>query len=1274
MKKLDNPLALVTDHLEVYFDGKSAGPSEIWTVSLTDKGSFVYTENNGIAVDGAMLLSSSYSMYFYYAGLELYSSDFVWIAYQLDINAENLYGKLWQGTPGTVISCIKTISSGQHDLGGDRTLDRIENLYYPTIDHKGIHCKTSVKVIKNSEAADAIDSVVYGTLLGISNALVERTNMDYRKIGRFSCGFDYETTTEMDADWTVDAGIGYAPARTGNVVYPNLVPNFDSTEWVVSGTPTKDSSTAYTLTPGDSLRCWVKTALPVDREGCLTFDVTVNTGELTSRLGFNSTMNKEDFATETLYGGTGIKKVRATSSGVDRALFVELINTGLTNISLQNVAVQMKHDALYTAHDGSVLSNNSWWNAVRLTGNTLSGKKLVRAFPTPVDVSLSTAIGMWLLPMTSAAPNPAFRIYFKDELDAVHYSSNLSVWVDWNELFFNQASNFNYWDDGFYWEFIPAGVTHIKEIGIEFLTDDPIDWVVDDLFFFQQQTESNGPGTFKNVRMGLTAPNTRIAERCLSNYITGTNPQTDRARDKVQVIVVTEQTSYVEKSRLSASEFMIVTPNPELYRYLAATDTAVWSDLTDYGDTATFALPADCEMVNSVSNITKTESYRVIHFDYATKVATLDTKSSTAKDSNTIEFDYRKKEIATLGVDYFVAYNAAKLQWIVDWVDNAWVFARDREFFYCEYDLDTGARDDSSVAVSLIGDKQVRHVGGDARNVDSASATVVNFSRLFLSQTGNTVGGQLNTFYFHIGKTESEIDIENEIQYKNAIAIDTNSRQEPVTPTPINFNIVPHISFGGEFVAEDPMETLETVGEKLAEGNLSNVIVGGGSLAAAKSRVREHWFAWGSAVMDNGISYVDSMRQIIRRSYENEVVSANINSHRYLVEVTLFNYKWLAKHRDQIGISPNGDERFKRVWYYETAAGDDFYVVQHTVDDFDPSYYGDQNANSKVYQFRYHYLMNYPSLWSAITPGSQWGSGVTTIFDLWMRLAEAYAEDYDTDGVIFSEYIMSYKYGCSTNDLTLYNAYRTNNALAPLADWVRTAGGDVQCDNEELWDWKVWQTNRAMDTAATMLHSHGKWLGCSLEVEPVISVFDETSPVWNGVEMEYRDYAFGTDPVSRHWHIRDLSRNCRRYGQDYDELFKAGRVDFGYVWFYHRYTPQQWWDETDPQYDPAKDIVKDFIAQYGEYKERMLVGIGLYPRRNPPPTSEEVKIIILKFVKAGFSVAYPGWPRIITVDTYQDMWAWFSDYVPVVTAVDNGTDTILEIDPKGYGGLAFLVK
>lgn len=1271
MKKLANALALNTDFISALFDGKSPGPSQVWSLDVAGAGSFLYTETNGISEDGCLLLSSSDSLYFNYNGIELYSSDFSWIAYPLTIDAENLYGKQWAGAAGAPINCVKTVSSGAHDLGGSRTLDSIENLYFPTIDQHGLHRKTTLSIIKNGAAAVPIDSVVFGSLVGVSNALIERNDMEYRKIGRYSCGFDYESVAAINADWAVDAGIGYAPARTGGVVYPNLVPDFDDAVWVVAGTPVKNSATSYTLNAGDSLRCWVKTALPVDREGCLTFDITANAGQLSARLGFNSTMNKIDYSSESIYNATGIKKVRATSSGVDRALFIELENTGAGAITLQNVAVQMRHDAIYVAHDGSVLSNNSWWNSLRLSGNTLSGKKLVRTFAQPIDVSLTTAIGLWLLPMNAAAPTPGFRLYFKDELDAVHYSSNLSIWVDWNEKYFNQADQFNYWDDGFYWEFLPAGVTQIKEIGIEILTNDAIDWVIDDLFFFTQTTDASGPGAFQDVRLGLSAPNTRIDDRCLSNYITGSNTVAARVRDKIQVIVVTENTSYVEKSRLSASELMVVTPNPEVYRYLAASTSALWEALSDFGSTATYTLPSDCEMVSSAQNSANSEKYRVIHFDPATKVVTLDVKTSTATTGQTINFDYQKKETAADGIDYFVLYDAAKFQWVVDWQDTAWVFARDREVFYCEYDTDI--RDDKSVAVSLIGDKQVRHIGGDSRGVNAGSPTVVNFSRLFLSQNSNTKAESLSTIYFHVGKTQAEIDSEAESQYALALGIDTNNRREPVSPTPINFNIMPHISFGGEFVAEDPMETLETVGEKLAEGNLSNIIVGGGSLAAAKSRVRGHWFAWGSAVMDNGISYVDSVRQVIRRGYEHEVVSANINAHRYLVEVTLFNYKWLAKHRDQIAIGPDGAERFKRVWYYETAAGDDFYVVQHAFNDFQASYYDDQSANGKTYQFRYHYIMNYPAMWSAITPGSQWG-GITTIFDLWMRLAEAYATEYDTDGVIFSEYIMSYKYGCSANDLSLYNDYRTANALPVLADWVRNGDGDVQCDDLEVWDWKVWQTNQAMDTAAAMLHGHGKWLGCSLEVEPIISVFDETAAVWIGVEMDYRDYAFGTDPISRHWHVRDLSRNCRRYGQDYGELFQSGRVDFGYVWFYHRYSPQKWWDETDPSYDPAKDIVKDFIAEYADYKERLIVGIGLYPRRDPPPNSQEVKTIILKFVEAGFNVAYPGWPRIITVDTYQDMWAWFNDYVPVVTAVDTGADVTLNIDPKGYGGLPFLVK
>lgn len=1255
----------------------------MWAKSISLPPYIIDTEQNGVNESrDEILCSSSTDVYIYVRGQEFYASDFEWVAYTVDIAATELYGNAWTGSPSAKITCVRSVTGTQKDLGGGRTLDRIECLWYPSISGESLHRKTFVSILKAGEEAEAVNSIVFGTFAGVSNTLREREEMDYTALERFSCGWDYDTISDLVADWTFDTGILADLTKTGP--YPNYLPDFNSPDWEVTGGATRDTSVQYTLDPGTILRCWVTEPLPPERLCALVGELTA--GSASVSMGYNRDANSiETLAASSVT--TGGFSLQATTSATDHCLFID-IQAGPGGCTVRNLCWQPKPDAAYVAYDGSTHGPSGWWNGLRVQGSNLSGKRFVRHFGEHIDVSLTNAVGLWLRPHNSSDPEHAFRFIYVLPDGSERYSPPLDIWIDWNERYYNQASKFNYWDDGWYVEFIPDGVTAIEGIGIELLTDEPIDWHLEDLFFFTHRSRTLGPGSYQATRLGLQAGHARQEDRALGPYIAGSAKYSATVTDLITIVWIEQDSGgYADRSKLSfknlvqpiiGEEEVVVgyeedgtpitelqpiygEPNATIYELALQSIDVRLSAMDDHGDVAYCTLPPDAYIVESAEHVASGESYRILGFDAS--VARLEVAKRTIIDSDFVKVRYYVKSIVD-PADYAIEEHTTdegELIWTVHWEDNAWVKSRDRSTFRVEYTVEERA--DTKIGMSLIGDRQVRDVVRDFRSPDSQSPSVAMFYRLFLSENNNSEGSCLTTYHPLIGSAVDSPGAELESVYHETNGLSSNTRREPLNPTPRNYGTVPHISFGGEFVAEDPMYTADTVATKLSEGDLSNVIIGGGSLSAAKTRLRGYWWGWANAVLDNGVSYGDVMRGVVRKGYDEDTITNNINQHRYLVEVTLFNYKWLCKHRDQIAWSTDGTLKFKRVWYFETADGSDYYVVQHGVDDFQPEYYDPIDANNKTYFFKYHYVMNYPSYWTVITRGSDWGGEVTTIFDLWMALAEEYASQFDCDGVIFSEFINSYGYANSPNDLQLYNDYRAAHGLPTLTDFVRTSGGLVSIDNAEFWDWKVWQTNRAMEIAASMVHSYGKLLGMSGEIEPIISVQDKDAPVWDGYTKDYRVYGFGSDDPTAHWHVRELHQSCRRYGQDYAELTKENRVDFFYMWLYYRYCPEDWW-KIEP------DVVDDFIAFYKDYRERMLVGIGLYPRSNPPDTADEVKFFIDKLAAAGYQVAYPGWPRLVTVEKYQEMWRWLKDYTPMCTWTG---DEVL-VNPKQFGGMPFLSR
>lgn len=294
------------------------------------------------------------------------------------------------------------------------------------------------------------------------------------------------------------------------------------------------------------------------------------------------------------------------------------------------------------------------------------------------------------------------------------------------------------------------------------------------------------------------------------------------------------------------------------------------------------------------------------------------------------------------------------------------------------------------------------------------------------------------------------------------------------------------------------------------------------------------------------------------------------------------------------------------------------------------------------------------TVWSSVlTSGVDWGDEVTTIYDLWKKQAAAFIDEFDCDGIIFSEFVSSYLYTFAEKDLALYNAWRTAHSLAPLAAWPTDPDGKCTVDDSTLWDWKCWQTEKAMAELGPYVRALGALFGMSAEVEPVISIQNPNASVWNGyTKAQDKDGA---------WHVRELAQNCRRYGQDYRRILASGRCDFLYCWPYYRYCPPSWFD----------GIVDDFAAEYSDLRDRLLVCIGAYPSADPPKSAEEIQAAMLKLLNSGYQVAYAGHPRIWEWPVYDSMWPWLRSYTPLVRLADDG---IIELDRKNCSALPFYIR
>ena len=1252
MKIQTNTIKLETGYILAEFLN-SAGIENLW--SKQPVAGFNYTEFNGVSTEGYILAQSVDSFQIEVMGHTFSGSSFTWVAYATDLLALNAYGRLWTGDPDATVPAVKTVTGTIKDLGGGRKLTRIENLFYPTIDGKGIIRKTEVFVSKTGDDPDQVNGLVVSIAAGGSNANRERLNVVYHGIESEQAGFDYDSIGALTVDWSFDSGINYSLARNG--IYPNLCPPFTDPAWQYSGNVSVNNGVSLTIGEGGLARCWIKQSFPQNedtssgRNTCFSFDVASRTSgaNLRGRMGINSKLNKVEYTFENNWVATGVKVMRVVPGMLNECCFIELTSTVGTN-TVTNPVLQAKRTASYVPYSENFLSTNGWWNCIQVTGSNLSGKKIRRDFGATYDVRLSDCFGVWILPLNLHDPYPAFRYFFVKPDDSIVYSHNLGIWLDYNEKYLNQAARFNYWNDGFYFEFLPEGVTHIKGIGIEFLTDEPVDWLLDHFFFYTWKAAHLGHGSRQSRHIGTPAENNRQKLTALAPYLIQEIPRkTAEMMDKVQIVVTFEYDGswYVDNSKLSHTGPV---SNVEVYSLESMDWSGTLQSAADYGDVLTFALPSDAFIPVSIGNDTRGNTLTARDYDESTKVVTVDVSEKTHELTDSITVTYLRKSVVS-PINYNLIFEAP--YWKLDWQKTAWVQNQNNKTFFVTYNVPNRA--DPKVWLMACGCRQTTRVEKSIVELDDGPPTMTIYNKLLLHREGNTLGETYFLYYPVVGEDDvTAVYDQAEAIFKEASAIQTKSRREPVRPVPRNFHLTPHVSFAGEYVSEETQYFLDLVDLYVNQADIMNCITSGGSLSACKARLRDVWYGWASPLRDSGVDYIAGVREIMRRGYTPEVVANNLNRHRYLIETTIFDAKWLIKHREQLAVDTSGELRLKRIWYYEADDPHYYYAPQHNWDDFKPEYYDPIVLEGRTYTFRYQYLHCYPALWSILTSGADWGDNVTTIYDLWKKQAKAFIEEFDCDGLIFSEFVTSYRYACAERDLELYNNWRAaqDPPLPHLDSWPTDAGGKYIIDDADLWDWKCWQTNKAMGELGSYIRSLGALLGISAEVEPINDVQNINAPVWTGFTKAQKGSS---------WYVRELTQNCRRYGEDYRQLLSAGRCDFLYVWLYYRYCPPEWF----------YDVVDDFVAEYMDLREKLIVCIGAYPGSDPPESAQEIQTAMLKLINAGYQIAYAGHPRIWEWEIYREMWPWFRSFTPLVRMAGSGR---VKIDPKRVKSIPFLVR
>jgi len=1172
------------------------------------KGYAQKTANNNLGVDGSLNLAGSDYHILLFGGVEYNVTDLAWNTTATTVNSRDLYGKF--DTFGNIpINVVQAVCIDPVMLNGGRIVTRQEITYFFTLDGKGIVKKVKITLDENPALDNIVESMKVLNFVAVNSVIGSKFDVQTYYYGTDFLGFNYINIAAYNAEWVTDGGLTVTVPKS--TLYPNLLPDFNSSEWKNPATVI-DAKTIDLIAGANTYLC-VFNAYP-SRPHYLTFEVQNLSGEL--QVEFAMARNARNIDTD-----ADLQRVNITENGLqvlvlplgydNNWLYVRFNQlTGICRIYEPSVNYRSA-DVVYVVPGINYLSNHNLRNCIRVQSANPNGLALTKTLPANIKVADGVGLYLGILPLDNTAIlDGAFKIGFQKPDNSWVYTGELNLFVDYIDVYGgNIAKKANLWENSMIGVPIPAGVDEIKAVKIQFTTTNTIDWLIGQFTCLRWQSEDVGLVSDNRTGFGLNASGIRSREFSLrgAHGLVYSNNTTIKAE---RINIDNRKLSFSNATSISA-----------MYELLDIAAYIPYSSIVDRG----YELDIDVSGLSNFSHPMLVKNWNT-GTEYKIKrvsgsILTIDTENESPSDTDSIQVQYKEK------YTYPASYYTLGLGGIFTWGLGVYEFLIGKTL-YMNYVV--SVRTDNIVGMILGSSNKTNSVRRCLRpDVIESPPLLSNYDIVVFSPVNNSVGEV--SFIYYPTKQNVGDSLYSEVQEVQDMLEDLTvlSRQEPLSPTPKNYGLIPHLAFGGEQIAANPIEYLIECRKRFDAAGCNNAIMATGSLSFLYDRDLERWWYWSASLRDLGIDYLHFTRQMLRNNKSESDVSKDIGSHRYFFELTTFSDEHLKYYRNQAAIDYQGEEKYQRVWYYQEPGG--LYLAKtHAWEDFQDSYYAPIISNNKTYTFQYHYSLILPAFWSIVTSGSDWGLSENTIYDEIVRRANYLCQNYDTEGIIISE-LIHYRLSFSANDFILFNNWCVANGHGTQYDWPRFHSNNyADPDNTLVCQWKRWQVKKFLTEISVIVHGYNKLIGVNVLVQNIFAITNTNNPIWTGYEQRYKD-EFGS------WHVNTLDYNLDRYGTNYEELLASGVVDMFYVWLYHRYSPF------------GIQTILDFLEKYANYKERMFIGIGLFPFEAPPDHCEIVQLLKI-VLSGGWFTTYAGYPPMMIRDEYwQDIWDKIKGYAPRIT-------------------------
>jgi len=1214
-------LVLESDFLRVTFPGDRAGFAHIW-VKGYNAGTAIPTETNYLSEGGELSLLRGNYHGIYANGAEYWSGEVNWFAYKTTASSEDLYGSR-DPFGGVEVEVVKVVSGDVVPVGSDRAISSQELTFFLSPDGKGLLKRVRLVMKKLGADAGSLKTVDVMDYVSCGPVSYHR-GMRFYRYGFEVLGFDFADVGALLSAWDFSPNLTPALARAS--LYPNLVPGFDSVEWTVeSGAPSVLASDRVRVSAGEALYLWRQDAYPAGRRLVLDFTVENLSGELEVQFGvWRNPRGTGEPLEELRISQAGDFHLEVQGGEGPEFLFLRILGVSGSGEVVRPCVRYVLAGAGYATYDGSYLGHTSLCNCLRLQSSDPYGEEMVYRFPALRRV---TGAGGVRLAVRSLDGTPiedgAFEVIFQ-LADGTWVSSAVeNMFVDYNDTYPEGSwARYNLWADGIFGVALPEGVEEIQAVGVRFLTHQAIDWLVDGFAVPGWLEEEWGTGAEQRFRLGMPPATCRWETPEVLRGVQGAYHQGTQSvsGERMPIVVVLGDQPYGEYMPLTFQDVVGVDAVYLLEETSCDLAFAAWED---QGKDLAYDVSgiADFEYPLRVENLSQNREYRIVRFTEGRVVVDISREDYALTD--TLRLSYVRRSLVD-GSHWSLAQNRYG-KWCIKWAYDAWTVAHNREMAYVDYQV--AARTDDSIGCAVGGAsacvQQVRQSAQDLREGAPYMTTVL---RLTFSDPGNEVAEGLLGYFPLVGVSGEALYAQAEACSSLLDDLSLNARTEPLSPAPRNYSLIPHVAFGGEYIAANPLDYLQEVNSCLVQAGASNAIVSGGSLSYLRDRDLGAWWWWSGALRDHGVDYIAATRNMLRRALPESSVRCRLNAHRYLIELSCFAYEHSRRHPDQASIDYTGQEARRRVWYYQADDGR-YFTVTRAFADFATEYYQPQVVEGTTYYYRYHYVQVIPAFWSVVTPASYWGDSTQTIYDLLARRIDYVCGHYDADGVLISELIY-YRHSFGPRELELYNAWRVQQGLSTVTDWPRDAEtGYVLVDEETIWGFKSYYVTEFLRQMGAIAHGQGKLLGCNVNVQSVIPIAQPEAAVWQPYNVLSGKYGDCVDT---------LDYSLSRYGTLYSDLLRWDVCDLLYVWLYYRYSAF------------GMRAVWDFIRRFSAYKERLLLGVGLFPKEDPPP-ADEVVYVLQRLLREGWQVVYAGYPpMLIQGAAWSGVWEELAGYLPQV--------------------------